>query len=241
MNKEEPYREQAERLKQRIQKINDLIDEREEKADLLPPREHLHREKKKKMKWKLKYPVIRLLVLFFILLPVIIFSVISYGNGNNTIRTVKPSGESVGYETINLEDSNKEENELPVDRQEQKNEIVDEIEEKNSEPQPEVPQPSTESGESAPEVNPSSGDVAAVNQSAGKGGQQPASSAASQPKPPAKTSKIVYHTVQPKETLFRIAMKYYSSQAGMDIIRNANNIQGDQIYAGQVLKIPLNN
>src|SRR3954468_12877047 len=100
MNQEEPYRDQAERLKQRIQKINEKVEE----SDDLPPREQIHRQKKKKTKWKLKYPVIRLLVLCFILLPIIIFSVISYRDGGKKINlTEKTSGNSGGYETINLE------------------------------------------------------------------------------------------------------------------------------------------
>jgi hypothetical protein len=104
VNKEEPYRDQAERLKQRIQKINEKVDGVNEK---LPPREQVHRQKKKKTKWKVKYPVIRLLVLCFILLPIIIFSVISYRDSGGKVNgTQKTSGSSVGYETINLEKSN---------------------------------------------------------------------------------------------------------------------------------------
>lgn len=44
MNSEEPYRDQAERLKQRIEKINEKMDVKDD----LPPREHIHRQKKKK-------------------------------------------------------------------------------------------------------------------------------------------------------------------------------------------------
>jgi len=57
----------------------------------------------------------------------------------------------------------------------------------------------------------------------------------------ANTSKVVYHTVKPKETLFKISMKYYQSQKGIDIIKKANKLQNESIYSGQVLKIPLNN
>src|SRR3954447_22079393 len=104
VNKEEPYRDQAERLKQRIQKINEKVDGDSEK---LPPREHVHRQKRKKTKWKVKYPVIRLLVLCFILLPIIIFSVISYRDSGVKVNgTQKTSGSSVGYETINLKKTN---------------------------------------------------------------------------------------------------------------------------------------
>lgn len=245
MNREEPYREQAERLKQRIQKINEHIDEKVEAADAMPPREHVHRAKKKKMKWKLKYPVIRLLVLFFILLPVIIFSIISYVDGKKIVRPEKTSGDSV--ETINLEDSNDEDNKLPEDGQ-----IIDQeeepnkVEENSPAPQSEEETPAEEieasdEASSSP-ANPVSSEVAAEEQPVEKN-SQPANSPKSQPqpKPVAKSTKIVYHTVQPKETLFRLSMKYYNSQAGINIIRKANRIQGDEIYVGQVLKIPLNN
>lgn len=44
--------------------------------------------------------------------------------------------------------------------------------------------------------------------------------------------------VKDDDTLFRIAMKFYGSQAGIDRIRKANKIQGDLIYAGETLIIP---
>ncbi len=53
------------------------------------------------------------------------------------------------------------------------------------------------------------------------------------------SNKIVYHTVKPKETLFRIAMNYYHSQSGIEIIKEANDLQTNEIHTGQVLKIPL--
>jgi LysM repeat protein len=52
--------------------------------------------------------------------------------------------------------------------------------------------------------------------------------------------QVIYHTVKSGENLYRIALKYYHSKAGEDIIRKANNISGNEIYLGQVLKIPLN-
>ncbi|PLS02096.1 hypothetical protein [Neobacillus cucumis] len=113
MNREEPYRDQAERLKQRIQKINEKAAGNSEK---LPPREQVHRQKKKKTKLKVKYPVIRLLVLCFILLPIIIFSVISYRDHGGKINgTQKTSGNSVGYETINLKKNNPENDDKKVE------------------------------------------------------------------------------------------------------------------------------
>ncbi|MGG3470820.1 LysM peptidoglycan-binding domain-containing protein [Neobacillus pocheonensis] len=229
MNKEEPYRDQAERLKQRIQKINEKIDD----TDQLPPREQLHRQKKKKTKWKLKYPVIRLLVLFFILLPVIIFSVISYLDGKKINNTVKTSNDSVGYETINLEKNDSEEK----DKQVEEEQAV--VNQENTE--------TTKPEENSAQVNsPDQGSSANQRISDNKAGDknsQPVQETKKSPSPTIipKKSRIVYHTVQPKETLYHIAMEYYHSQTGMEIIKQANHIQGDSINAGQVLKIPLNN
>ena len=57
MNKERPYREQAEKLRQKIERTKfeegEAIDREE-----LPPRSRVHEQKIKKSKWKLKYPVI---------------------------------------------------------------------------------------------------------------------------------------------------------------------------------------
>ena len=106
MNKEEPYRDQAERLKQRIEKINEK--KPEGVREQLPPREQIHREKRQKTKWKVKYPVIRILVLSFILLPIIIFSVYSYLEGEKNSGPLKTGGNSSNYETINFEKSSPE-------------------------------------------------------------------------------------------------------------------------------------
>jgi len=208
MNSEEPYRDQAERLKQRIEKINEKVDIKDD----LPPREHIHRQKKKKTKWKLKYPVIRLLVLFFILLPIIIFSVISYREGANKVNGVpKNTDDSVGYETINLETSNEEE--------EPKVEDLDQSKETNPEDNTTV-QPSNE-GKQAETT-------------------EPIKKATEVPIEPQKNSTVT-HKVKPNENLYRIALKYYHSPNGMDIIMKANNLKSKQVNAGQVLKIPINN
>ena len=102
MSKEEPYRDQAEKLKQRIEKYKEPVNE---ELSTLPPRSELRRHKKKKTKLKVKFPLLRLLVLFFILLPITIFSIYTY-LGNKHIGTQNTSVPAKGYETINLEKSN---------------------------------------------------------------------------------------------------------------------------------------
>ena len=51
--------------------------------------------------------------------------------------------------------------------------------------------------------------------------------------------QVIEHTVKPQETLFRIAMNYYNSQAGIDKIKEWNNLENQDLKAGQILKIPL--
>ena len=229
MNNEEPYRDQAERLKQRIEKINEKFEDQEN----LPPREQIHRQKKKKTKWKLKYPVIRLLVLFFILLPIIIFSVISYQDGAKKVNGVeKPVDESVGYETINLEKST-EEPETKVDSPDPLEESISENN-KTEKPNDEVIQSEATSDTSAANINKNDTSVTENSKS------EQEKEGKTETKETSKKS-IVTHTVKRNENLYRLAMMYYHSPKGMDIIMKANHLHRKQINAGQVLKIPLNN
>jgi len=239
VNKEEPYRDQAERLKQRIQKINEKVDGDSEK---LPPREHVHRQKRKKTKWKVKYPVIRLLVLCFILLPIIIFSVISYRDSGVKVNgTQKTSGSTVGYETINLKKSNPD-NEDPKDesvKSAQETVKITAPEEKKVETPTQLEQPADSSFQSSlPTTN-----QGTANQPVSDKNSQPTEAVKSQTTTtaPQKKSKIIYHTVKPQETMFKLAIRYYHSKDGITIIERANKLQNETIYVGQVLKIPLNN
>ncbi|MEH6994637.1 LysM peptidoglycan-binding domain-containing protein [Neobacillus drentensis] len=216
MNKEVPFRTQAERLKQRIEKINE---ETSEGRDKLPPREQIHREKRKKTKLKVKYPIIRILVLFFILLPIVIFSAYSYLEEGKSNKTEKVTGESSGYEVINFEKSETESSSVNKVVEEEEDKATVEIEEDAIEVQqpvsPETPvlDPVSEQGNNnIPNTDKNSS---------------------------ASTETTITHTVKTGENLYRISLKYYHSKAGEEIIRKANKLKGNEIYVGQVLKIPV--
>ena len=53
-----------------------------------------------------------------------------------------------------------------------------------------------------------------------------------------KNDGVIQHVVQSNENLFRIALKYYSSAEGVEIIKQYNGLKGNDIVTGQVLKIP---
>ncbi|MBS4176480.1 LysM peptidoglycan-binding domain-containing protein [Lederbergia citrea] len=50
---------------------------------------------------------------------------------------------------------------------------------------------------------------------------------------------VKYHTVQSGETLYRISMNYYNDQSGIEKIKQANGLTGNELSVGQTLKIPL--
>lgn len=241
MNKEKPIRDQAERLRKRVERKSEHT---VEKKESLPPRSEMHRQKQKKTKVKVKYPVIRLMALFFILLPISFFSIISYLDG--TKMPLNKSLERAGVEMINVESGDDGKGVGQVEDQEAPSyeEIADpeEIDVVAAGPAPsssgdkntaEAPGES-EDKENGKITVPAS--VESENEPADTEGTKATGEGES-----ATSEKVLYHTVKPNETIFRVAMTYYKSQEGIPIIKKANNIQGNEIQAGQVLKIPIKN
>jgi LysM repeat protein len=229
MKQEEPFRDQSERLRQKIEKVKDGGPVRIETPTVMPSRTDLHRNKKNKTKLKVKFPIIRLLALFFILLPVVIISTYSY-LGTKQLN----ASESVnGYEKVNIGEakSNEDMPVLPADT-ENSDELSDSEEHDITAPEDdlitddvldETTPDKTEVTDSA-ELEEDKAVSESVNKDATSGGES--------------TEKFIYHTVKSEENLFRIAMNYYQSQDGIKIIQEANQIQGTDIKVGQVLKIP---
>ncbi|MBR0619534.1 LysM peptidoglycan-binding domain-containing protein [Bacillus pumilus] len=56
-----------------------------------------------------------------------------------------------------------------------------------------------------------------------------------------KPVRVVQHTVGPEENLYRISMKYYKNRSGEEKIKAYNHLNGNSVYSGQVLNIPLEN
>lgn len=220
MNKEEPHRDQAERLRKKIEKVHDE-DQKQLDSGVLPPRSEIHQQKKKKTNLKLKYPVIRLLVLFFILLPVVSFSIYTINENEKRGSSEKVSNDRQDYEVVDVETNEKPVNMEPI--------VKDKETEEPIEPEEPVSTVPAKAIETPPIVNaaPDPKDKTPVKKE-----KTPKEKAAS-------AGKIKYHKVQPEDTLFNLAMKYYRSQSGIEKIKNANGIQGDEIQVGQTLKIPM--
>jgi cytoskeletal protein RodZ len=228
----DPFRDKADKSKQKIERVQD--EPAPKKREPLPPRSELHRDKKKKSKVKLKYPLISLLLLFFILMPLTVFGIYSYFDNRNEPLTVfseeKNEVQEVQYEGSDDDAENEViSDETPGSEQQGQEETVvaDEPgkEEKEEDTKREKKLPAAKAAEvEAPEK-------AASTETAPESGREP---------PVEETdSEVIYHTVQSSETIFRIAMKYYKSQDGIEKIKRANNLPTNEIQSGQVLKIPL--
>ena len=228
MNKEKPYRDQAERLRKKLEKVEQIKKEPEE----LPPRSRLHRKKKKKR--KLQFPAIQLLVLFFVLLPVIIFAVYPYLEG---MVGRESTGVREGYETISLEEKPRKKSQ-PVKIEEKEEETASDKDEVEPDPEPEA---SSELGHKPESPAVEGKDGTSEKQTEPKRKEKAELKENDPVQEETAEAKIILHTVTDGENLFRISLKYYQSQAGMEIIRKANNLPSDEIKLGQVLKIPIEN
>ncbi|MDP4162919.1 MAG: LysM domain-containing protein [Bacillota bacterium] len=228
MNKEDPYRDQAERLRQRIDKINDST----EKKEILPPRGDLHRNVRKKTKWKLKFPVIRLLLITFILLLITIYSAYSYLGGKKIGNSKKSSAQTSGYETVNIDNSNTEKNGAQKNITSDKND--------NQEDSSSLKDVSSKS-DLGSELTSLSSTTETTGPDSDKNGSVDEKKNIRNVSSPSRNEemKFTFHTVGHQETLYHIAMTYYHSSLGVEWIKQANNIKQDGIKEGQVLKIPV--
>ncbi|MBA4537334.1 LysM peptidoglycan-binding domain-containing protein [Bacillus aquiflavi] len=244
MNKESPNKNDQAQL---------IEDDAHEEKSSLPSRSELHNQKRQKSNWKIKYPVIKLLALFFVLLPIVIYSVYSYNGNQKHDKAQQASTESNGFETVDIADKNKKTS--YVVREDDDKEGKEEKEDKESKAQQDAenvnnsdiqkidseehPPSSNQTEENTQQDQTSSSSKEEEEQPKEEETKAPEPQEEEKtPEPQEEKKEMIYHTVQPNETLFRISMNYYQSQAGMDIIRKANGIQGNNIKVGQVLKIP---
>lgn len=236
MNKEEPIRDQAEKLRKRMKDVDQKVDSIDSTTTIhgnekLPPRSRIHKQKhmQKKTKIKVKYPLIRLLGMFFILLPIVIFSIYTYNVSQKTSSST-PVEESKGAEAVYYtEEEEVQESETEEEKEDDTvtgesstKEKVETVEEETIAEEPAITE-QTNGTETVQETTTTSGTASNEETKAAEPVDQ----------------SVVYHKVQPGETIFRLAMKYYKSQSGIDIIKKANSLPSNEITVGQTLTIPL--
>ncbi|MBD8136328.1 LysM peptidoglycan-binding domain-containing protein [Bacillus sp. CFBP 13597] len=245
VQKNEKENDQAGELRSRI--------ERQKAKSSLPKRSKVHQNKKKKSKVKIKLPMIQLLALFFILLPIGFYSLYTYFQDrplpvtkSDQVVLKEEDKESIPTtataEDIKEKESEKAEAEKEKEEAEAKAKAQQEAKEKaKAQQEAEEKAKVQREAEAKAKAQQEAEEKAKVQQEA----EEKAKKAAAEKKnvQAAKSDKeeykVVLHTVQGEETLFRISMNYYKSQEGIALIREWNGLNGNEISRGQVLKIPI--
>jgi nucleoid-associated protein YgaU len=245
VQKNEKENDQAGELRSRI--------ERQKAKSALPKRSKVHQNKKKKSKVKIKFPMIQLLALFFILLPIGFYTLYTYLQDrpvpvtkSDQVVLKEEDKESIPTtataEDLKEKESAKAEAEKKKEEAEAKAKAQQEAEEKaKAKQEAEEKAKVQREAEAKAKAQQEAAEKAKAQQEA----EEKAKKAAAEKKnvqaakPDKEGYKVVLHTVQGEETLFRISMNYYKSQEGIALIREWNGLNGNEISKGQVLKIPI--
>ncbi|MBS4173310.1 LysM peptidoglycan-binding domain-containing protein [Bacillus sp. FJAT-49736] len=220
----ETYYEQVEKKKQKLDKTIDP-DVNEVVESALPSRMELYHSKKKKKKKGSRFPLLKVLLTFFILLPVSTIAAYTYFSQQSSSyvnKSTPTGGEEILYDTSR--DDTVSHNPIQDQHMEQ-TENEDKISESGSYSN-DIPSHAETKVSSAVEVN---------DQNNKYGNDETVDSNNSSKEQP----QLVNHIVEPNETLFSISMKYYHSQAGIEKIIEQNHIVNNEIKVGETLQIPL--
>ncbi|MBE4910321.1 LysM peptidoglycan-binding domain-containing protein [Bacillus luteolus] len=207
--------DQAEKLRQTVKNS----------SEKLPPRSEVHKDKKKKTKIRFKYPVVRLLALFFVLIPIVILSYTFHFK--DELKTLVPKVSTENYDTIDF--AKPSEDESVAEGENLIEDVVNEPE-KVEEPSQTEPGEKEIAGATQSDIEDEQPATNVPDNSSKQTGQKDSTK---------QQYKIITHKVTAEETLYSISIKYYKSRAGEEIIREWNNLEQTKIYEGQILEIPL--
>ncbi|MEI2404385.1 LysM peptidoglycan-binding domain-containing protein [Niallia taxi] len=272
MTREDPYRVQADRQKQRITRVEkqEVIPSENKEKEELPPRRSLHHKKKKKKKKNQKSTAITVLAFSFIALPVILLGIHEIMTRHAGDTTVPVSGSSTQFEQIGVEqkekksatvedkdkidDADEKSSKQAADTEDQQSTDKEQKAEKEAEQKAkaeaeaekeaeqkakaEAEKKAAEEAEKKAQAEAERKAAEEAKQKAQAEAERKAAEEAEKKAQAEAETTYIYHTVASNETLYRIAMNYYNSKSGVDIIKQANQLASDNVMVGQVLKIP---
>ena len=191
----------------------------------LPARKEIHGKKKQKTNWKIKFPFVKMLALFFVILLGTVWAIASLKD-DEPIATSKDK-ESEYTETIGeISGFDDSEDDVAVNENETTSDRIGEEDLQSTEEESDA---SEQAEQAVTEVTTT--ETTVNNQQDTQETQQTTASQS-------KNDGVIQHVVQSNENLFRIALKYYSSAEGVEIIKQYNGLKGNEIVVGSVLKIP---
>ena len=199
----------------------------------LPSRKEIHGKKKQKTKVKIKFPFVKMLALFFVIILGTVWVVATQmtkdsDSAKSSSEKDSEYEESIGEISGFDDEEEVKENEEVADKEEAAEEIKDADTESE---QQEVAEEESETEETKVTTTETAGTADSKEQQITNSKEQTESV-------PAANNGVTQHVVQSNENLFRIALKYYSSAEGVEIIKQYNGLSSNEITVGQVLKIP---
>ncbi|MEC2062920.1 LysM peptidoglycan-binding domain-containing protein [Bacillus inaquosorum] len=213
-------------------------------GESLPTRQSVKNQKEQKKKQgKTKTPLFTVLAVLFVFVPVIVlvtlFYLKSHPDNHDDYEDVFIDSSQSKYEVVPKSADKKDNEDTKVTKetalqQESKKKSEDTRAKEPAKTTTDQKQPAVaEKEDSANKEEATAAAASSSQQTAARQEQQPAEPVQPEPK------RVVKHTVQKKETLYRISMKYYKSRSGEEKIRAYNHLNGNDVYTGQVLDIPL--
>ena len=212
-----------------------MIDDYKEIHGNFPPRGEVHKDKVEKKKAKLKYPIISILAVLFFLVPILIY--LLYGlNGNEKASNQDTNGDYTVYIPKEQQsDENPDLNKVDVSE----SPVEEEAEDKDNKTETEADEGVGETNKDVTNPN----DVETKDKETIEQDKKESLSTEKETENASENEQeyreIKTHTVKTGETLFKIAIMYYNSREGEEIIQKYNGLEADNIYVGQTLKIPL--
>ncbi|WP_162878646.1 LysM peptidoglycan-binding domain-containing protein [Peribacillus butanolivorans] len=235
--------------------------ERQKAKSSLPKRSQVHQNKKKKSKVKIKFPMIKLLSLFFILLPVGFYSlntylqekpertrsdqVVNYNENEDADKETIPTtatADDLKDNDLEKEEKNSAKSEAEKKKEKEKQKAEEKEQAKKKAEEKEKAQQEAEEKAKAKQIAEEKAKAKQIAEEKAKkeaAEDKKTTERAPAVKPNKDEYKVVLHTVKAEETLFRISMNYYNSQEGIALIKEWNGLNGNEISKGQVLKIPI--
>ncbi|MER0467529.1 LysM peptidoglycan-binding domain-containing protein [Bacillus cabrialesii subsp. cabrialesii] len=214
-------------------------------GESLPTRQSVKNQREQKKKQgKTKTPLFTVLAVLFVFVPVIVlvtlFYLKSHPDNHDDYEDVFIDSSQSKYEIVPKSKDKKD----TADTGKTKETALQQESKKKSEDTKAKEPAKTTTDKKQPAVaekEDSANKEEATAAAASSSQQQTAAPQKQQPDVPVQSEpkRVVKHTVQKKETLYRISMKYYKSRSGEETIRAYNHLNGNDVYTGQVLDIPL--
>ncbi len=220
--------DQAEILRKRMEENHSETTE-------LPPRSEVHRKKDKKVKFRVRFPLIRLLALSFILIVCIVASYNLWKDHiqlTNASETGNEDKKDSNIDVVEIKDREEEGAGLVEKVQKDEEKVAQQAEEKEEEEQDQVEAVQPTDTTPAP-IDKTSTEVEVQEAT-------PVPNTTTEQVNKNEPTKVLHHRVKAGETLYRISMRYYKSRAGEEIIKKTNGLDANgTVMTGQILKIPL--